>query len=57
MATVGSHVRHLGFFKNFILCIVATKFLEFSKKDHLFTPSNKNIIVNGGGGFKDFEIY
>ena len=41
MATVNSqHVRHLGFFKNFILRKTAANFIEISRK-HVFAASNK----------------
>ena len=50
MATVVSqHVRHfgrhLGFFKNLILCKIAANVTETSRK-HVFPPSNRNIIEN-----------
>ena len=44
MATVVSqHVRHLGFFKNYILRKTSANFTENSRK-HVFAASNRNII-------------
>ena len=46
MATmVSQHVRHLGFFKTFILCKTASNFAEISRK-HVFAASNRNITKN-----------
>ena len=46
MATVVSqHVRHLGFFKHFILRKTAANFTEISRKQ-VFAASNRNIIKN-----------
>ena len=46
METANSqHVRHLGFFKNFILCKTAANFTEISRK-HVFAASNRDIIEN-----------
>ena len=46
MATfVSQHVRHIGFFNNFIFSKNAANFLEVSRK-HVFTASNTNIIKN-----------
>ena len=46
MATVVlQHVRHLGFFKKFILRKTATNVTEISRK-HVFAASNRNIIKN-----------
>ena len=40
---ISQHVRHLGFFKNFILRKTAANFTEISRK-HVFAVSNRNII-------------
>ena len=49
MATVVSHVRHLGhhlaFFKKIILRKTAANFTEISRK-HVFAALNRNIIEN-----------
>ena len=46
MATVVSqHVRHLGFFKNFILSKTAAIFTGISRK-HVFSASNRDTIEN-----------
>ena len=45
VTVVSQHVRHLGFFKKFILHKTAANFTEISRK-HVFVASNRNIIKN-----------
>ena len=49
MATaVSQHVRHLGFFKNFIFSKTAASYLAILNRKHVFTASNRNMIMKSG---------